>query len=117
MSTRATIHFRSYGETEAIVYRHSDGYPAGLGKDLKLFFKDVKAQCEGTMNGTRFNDPAYLAAKFVVWQADKYCKDIFGKLNFVGIGVCLEDPGDIQYRYILECTDDKPPKITIEEIG
>ena len=27
MSTRATVHFRYGGKTEAIVYRHSDGYP------------------------------------------------------------------------------------------
>ena len=117
MSTRATVHFQYDGKTDAIVYRHSDGYPEGLGEDLKAFFETVKYQCQGTMGGTRFDDPCYLAAKFVVWQADKYSKeDLAGSLNFLGVGVCLEDPGDIEYRYLLECSTNAPPKITIEEI-
>ena len=38
MSTRATVHFKSKGckKPEAIVYRHCDGYPEGLGSDLKV---------------------------------------------------------------------------------
>jgi len=103
MSTRATVHFGSQNADgkftkQAIVYRHHDGYPAGLGKDLKTFLEEVKKTCPDT----RFYDPCYLAAKFVVWQADQYAnKD--NKLDFLSLGVCLEDPSDIEYRYLVIC--------------
>jgi len=117
MSTRATVHFQYGGKTEAIVYRHSDGYPEGLGEDLKEFFADVQKQTKDT----RFDDPSYLAAKFVVWQADKYYayrknKGEHKPLNFLGVGVVLEDPGDIEYRYLLECKDGNPPRVKIEKL-
>ena len=112
MSTRATVHFQQNGRDEAIVYRHYDGYPGanGLESDLKRFFKDVEAQT----SDTRFDDPSYLAAKFVVWQAAQYAKT--EKLDFLGVGVVLEDPGDIEYRYILACENDKTPKIKVEAV-
>ena len=61
MSTRATIHFTRAkgGPPAAIIYRHSDGYPDGLGKDLKAFVKEVRAN----VDDRRFDDPHYLAAK------------------------------------------------------
>ena len=68
MSTRATIHFQEYGHTAAIVYRHSDGYPDGLGADLQRFFSEVQE----TVKDTRFGDPRYLAAKWVVWDASQH---------------------------------------------
>jgi len=110
MSTRATVHFQGYGVTQAIVYRHSDGYPEGLGEDLNIFFTEVEK-----LKDKRFNDPTYLAAKFVVWQAGQYTKPD-SPLDFLSIGVMTEDPGDIEYRYLLACKDDKPPKITIEKV-
>ena len=67
MSTRATIHFHYEGDTKptAIIYRHGDGYPDGLGKDLDQFVKELKENVEDN----RLNDAAYLAAKWVVWDA------------------------------------------------
>jgi len=129
MSTRATVHFcYSNKHPEAIIYRHSDGYPEGLGKDLETFFDDVKAQT----NDTRFTDPCYLAAKFVVWQADKYAVkyDWSAKepkatkanmLDFLSVGVVMKDPGDIEYRYIVACKDgglgDKRPDVTCQKVN
>lgn len=111
MSTRATVHFQSNGETQAIIYRHSDGYPEGLGVDLVQFFKDVQGQTKDT----RFDDPSYLAAKFVVWQASQYATN--GKpLDFLSVGVYLEDPGDIQYRYLVACDNRDVPEVKIEEL-
>lgn len=111
MSTRATVHFEEGGKVKAIVYRHTDGYREGLGKDLECFFQDVQSQTEDT----RFGDATYLAAKFVVWQAHQYAgKDM---LDFLSVGVCLKDPGDIEYRYRVNCDDHLPngyPKVTIE---
>ena len=110
MSTRATVHFQSDGGTRAIIYQHSEGYPSGLGEELKDFLNDVNQ-----LDDKRFNDPTYLAAKFVVWRVAQYApKD--DPLNFLGVGVMLEDPGDIEYRYLLACDSNEIPIITIEEV-
>lgn len=109
MSTRCSIHFTYDAETYANVYRHSDGYPAGILPDLNRFFADVEEQCK---DAPRFNDPSYLAAKFVVWQAGKYARRLNPRtfkeepappLAFLGVGVQTEDPGDIAYRYRVDC--------------
>lgn len=128
MSTRATVHFihtqtKDYpsGEplevpvihTEAIVYRHSDGYPDGLGADLSRFIAEVRG-----LGDSRLNDASYLAAKWVVfdalehqamWQSiyanepDKMPTHYQGRLAFLGVGIVTEDPGDIEYRYFVDC--------------
>lgn len=116
MSTRCTIHFHDGpGETSrAIVYRHADGYPEGdhgVLKDLGRFFDAVEAQTKDT----RFGDPEYLAAKYVVWQAkenavkftwngDTYEIVPSEPLDFLSLGVTLKDPADIEYRYHVRCT-------------
>ena len=118
MSTRATVHFEQNGETQAIVYRHSDGYLEGLGHDLQTFFGDVQLQTRDTC----FSDPCYLAAKFVVWQAARYART--NPLDFLGMGIVMKDPGDIEYRYHVGCNvvvgydvvDRQMPKIVIEKV-
>lgn len=118
MSTRATIHFCEKGSNKpiAIIYRHSDGYPAGLGQDLKEFFRKVKAE----VKDNRFNDPAYLAAKWVVWDAEGRCKALehTHQLDFLGVGIVMEDPSDIEYRYRVICNNSiigtKIPTLTCE---
>lgn len=116
MSTRATIHFMRPGAEKptAIIYRHGDGYPEGLGKDLKKFVAEVKKQCADSMGGMRFNDASYLAAKWVVWDAAQMAKysvekkgDPIQPLNFISVGIVDQDPGDIEYRYTVVC-DGKP---------
>lgn len=112
MSTRSTTHFVSgYEQTpEAIIYRHSDGYPEGHGRDLSLFFQAVEEQTEDR----RFTDPSYLAAKLVVWLADRFAQRYehtangyeyvkSQPLDFLSVGVVQEDPGDIEYRYVVDC--------------
>ena len=107
MSTRCVVNFGYNDEVEAKIYRHSDGYPEGVLPDLKTFFSDVKKQTQDT----RFDDPTYLAAKFVVWQANKYAyhyKD--GKrrrskrLDFLSVGVVMQNPLDIEYEYFVNCS-------------
>ena len=116
MSTRCTINF-AYGENiVATIYRHHDGYPDsdyGVLNSLKKFFTDVELQT----HDTRFTDPSYLAAKFVVWQANEYSKS--GKmLDFLSLGVCNKDPGDIDFRYVVNCEDleENRPTITWERV-
>jgi hypothetical protein len=118
MSTRCTIHFAYGFDTMAIVYRHHDGYPDGehgIVATLNKFFDAVEAQTADT----RFGDPTYLAAKFVVYQAAEYSKDSSGKpLDFLSVGVCTEDPGDIAYRYLLDCKgrdEDGRPTIFVQK--
>jgi len=101
MSTRCNIHFGDRRDgvfvTEANVYRHSDGYPDsqhGVPASLERFFAAVKEQT----SDTRFNDPSYLAAKFVVWQAGEYASN--GKpLDFLSVGIMARDAGDAAYIY------------------
>ena len=135
MSTRAVVNFYNEYEVEgqnrdargrfasgkglvkvrklnAKIYRHGDGYPDGLGKDLQLFLDHVKA----TLKDTRFNDASYLAAKWVVWDAGRMAKyqsydcktdeylPVTNPLNFLSVGIMMEDPGDIEYSYDVICT-------------
>lgn len=101
MSTRCTVHFSHGSLDAAAVYRHYDGYPdedSGMLHTLATFFAAVQAQTKDW----RFNDPSYLAAKYVVWQANEYQKG--QPLDFLGVGVVLTDPGDIEYRYTVDCS-------------
>lgn len=111
MSTRSTINFgygspSNTGENKptAKIYRHSDGYPEGVLPDLKRFFTEVEDQTRGGYSGSRFNDPSYLAAKFVVWQAGEYARDPEKPLEFLSVGVLDEDPGDIAFTYWIDCS-------------
>ncbi len=104
MSTRCTVHFYygDEGNPSAIIYRHSDGYPDtehGVIASLDRFFKDVEAQTGGD---TRFGDPTYLAAKFLVWQANEYRNGAL--LDFLSVAPMLRDPDDIEYRYNVRCS-------------
>jgi hypothetical protein len=111
MSTRSTTHFVLGERPRAIVYRHADGYPSGAGADLLEFLRAVQAQTPDT----RFGDPSYLAAKYVVFLAEPFAVDYewtpdevkttprANRLNFNSVGVCLSDPADIEYRYVVDC--------------
>lgn len=115
MSTRCSIHFTWGAEVQANVYRHSDGYPDGddgVLASLERFFAAVEQQARAD---TRFEDPSYLAAKFVVWQAGMkatrlnphtFKPEPAPPLAFTGVGVQIEDPGDIAYRYRVDCRID-----------
>ena len=117
MSTRCTINFCQSRKTIAKIYRHSDGYPdgpCGVLADLDTFFAAVEAQT----TDTRFGDPSYLAAKFVVWQAEQNTKytPIFAKtdpapLNFLSLGIITRDPGDIEHTYFVDCDTNGRPTV------
>ena len=94
MSTRCTTHFVFDDTPQAIIYRHTDGYPEKAGVDLQAFLKECKK-----LPDSRLNDPSYLAARYVVYLA----RDALSP-NFISVGVCLEDPSDIEYRYTVDCS-------------
>ena len=123
MSTRSTTHFRDVGAERpaAIVYRHSDGYPEGHGADLAAFLDEA-----GKLPDPRFGDPTYLAAKLVVWLARRFATRYdpdtqtwapTGYLDFLSVGVCTADPGDIEYRYVMECGPGRPTVTTWHGYG
>lgn len=112
MSTRCTINFGEGTQVEAKIYRHCDGYPEGdngVLADLQRFFADVESQTKDT----RFGDPSYLAAKFVVWQAYENANVGYtgplphragtpNRLDFLSLGIMAKDPSDIEYRYFVD---------------
>lgn len=111
MSTRSTTHFVDGSQRVAIVYRHSDGYPSGAGRDINTFL-----QACSKLKDSRLDDPSYLAAKYVVFLADmfnshfeKQTNGEYGytrnesKLDFLSVGIMNEDPCDIEYRYVIDC--------------
>ena len=113
MATRTNIHFKYGMGIVATVYRHYDGDEQTVKKDLETFFKDVESETKDT----RFNDPSYLAAKFVVWQADQYSNG--GKLNFLGVGIMNEEGGDIEFRHFVDCgnfDENGHPRIISERV-
>jgi hypothetical protein len=105
----------TYGKRiEARIYRHSDGYPEGLGADLFIFLRAVKSQTKDT----RFTDPSYLAAKFVVWQAGEYADNKAKPLEFLSLGISMEYHGDLEYVYRVDCNNirtDGLPSISVAE--
>lgn len=135
MSTRSTTWFVDAGgrfapvegrpladyDVAARVYRHSDGYPEGHGKELHEFFAAIEAQTRDT----RYGDPSYLAAKLVVYLAREFASDYDPErgefvshaetrpLDFLSVGVCQHDPGDIEYVYVIDCgTRAERPRVT-----
>lgn len=123
MSTRCMINFGSDGVTDARIYRHSDGYPEAVLPDLAEFFGEVRKQT----SDTRFGDPEYLAAKYVVWQANQNTWHYKGAgryekgdpLDFISLGVTLEDHGDCEYIYTIRCgtyDGNGNPTIVMEEV-
>lgn len=116
MSTRSTTHFVYEGEEKptAIIYRHSDGYPEGAGRDILKFLDE----CE-KFEDSRFGDPSYLAARYVVFLASKFANKGYDadfnpipadpwSLEFTGVGVCGADPCDIEFRYVVICGRGRP---------
>lgn len=115
MSTRSTTNFGhgapDGGTLVAKIYRHPDGYPDGMLPDLGDFFRQVEQET----GDPRYGDPAYLAAKWVVWlgrmfsrkydwRRDGYNEEKTGSLDFLSVGVVTSDPGDIEFTYWLDCS-------------
>ena len=115
------VHFCLDGDVDARVYVHGDGYPNGehgMLARLNRFFDRVIFE---TPNDTRFDDPEYLAARFIVWysQIDGADMPYEPHLDFTGIGVAADDHDDIEYIYTVQCgraDDDTLPQVTVREV-
>lgn len=119
MSTRAVIKFNHGRNNVAMVYRHGDGYVEGLGQSLLEFLIDCKS-----LPDSRLTDASYLAAKWVVYDSQEYGKRGDGQgdgytLNFLSVGIVSREPGDIQFRYTINCDQLNQhglPPVKVEEI-
>jgi hypothetical protein len=107
-----TINFTVGKRVEARIYRRSNDHPDGedgVLRDLEQFFASVEEQTEDT----DFDEPSYLAARFVVWQAARIAgmtaartsSEVSSRrpLDFTGVGIVQEDRSDIAYRYFVDC--------------
>ena len=103
MSTRSQIGFYKKAETpldkfEALLYRHSDGYPSGVLPDI-LPFLSWWRKARG------IGDSEYCSARLLQYlcnEYDKYSKRFGEELEFTGTlghGVCKTFQGDIEYFY------------------
>ena len=112
MSTRCSTRFGYGDNTIAIVYRHCDGYPECHGRYLQdLFVRLRDAPFDG-----RLDDPSYLAAKLVVDMSRGFGYDPDEPLDFLGVGIMLDEQGDEDYIYHVDTEThiDGIPTITVE---
>jgi hypothetical protein len=108
MSTRCQIGFyeskeKSLEDFEALIYRHSDGYPDtehGVVKAIAPFLKWWKSQ-------RGIDDLEYLSARLLQWLCNNYDGKGYGHFKegdneYTGIyghGICKDFHGDIEYFY------------------
>ena len=98
MSTRCNVRFMDDSKTpEANIYIHSDGYPDGEHGIVNKFRMFLQCLVDNVRD-KRFNDPSYLAAKFVVFMAHEFAGDNHF-LEFLSVGVVNENAGDGEYVY------------------
>lgn len=101
MGARAVIRFRCGDYVAGAVYLHWYGRPSEVHANMADFFGAVESQCD---SDTRFDDPSYLAAKFVVWFSAKMARDPARPLRFLSIGLAPPDSTD-SWTYDVECAD------------
>ena len=106
MSTRAHVAFgftKNFDEREAMVYVHNDGHPKYMGNEFLRFFDAIQATCEDT----RFDDPEYLAAKYVVWRME-------GRVENIGVSISREPHYSAAFLYLVVCnTNGETPEVYI----
>ena len=82
MSTRANIRITD-GEDQILLYHHCDGYPEGVGAELKEFLKDK-----------RYWDAERIASGLATM------KDRWNQYPYE-CAICLH--GDEEYVYVIDC--------------
>jgi hypothetical protein len=116
VSTRAVVHFVSAVMTQgdgmgiwtptdefrihASVHKWHNGGPEVMAEMLAHFIGEVQQQA----GSARFTEPDLLAARFVVFASQVDAPDDASPLAFTGLGVWTSEPGDIEYRWYLDCT-------------
>lgn len=71
MGTRSLVHFKEDGETLCTIYRQSDGYPEGRGKELAEWLSNIIVVNGMGLNKERIADGAgCLAAQWIAHEKD-----------------------------------------------
>lgn len=113
MGERTSVRFLSgpaSGEAEACIYIHWGGPPNEMTVVFQDFFERIEKDCDGV--NYRYNDPSYLAARFVAFMAmyayDKDDGEELLSLNINGLGVVKDEPrvhaASGFWMYTVQCT-------------
>lgn len=98
MSTRTQIAFGSLKKPEALLYRHSDGYPSGVLHDIMPFLVEYDKK-------RGVDDYEYASARLMQYMTNEYDRMV-GEGNsyggILGYGVSKEYHGDIEFVYVVE---------------
>ena len=120
MSTRCQIGFyqdkdKPIKEWDALIYRHSDGYPDGVLPDIEPFLKKWA-------KGRGLADTEYASARLLQYLCNEYDGDMIRyERNMpedkrftgnLGHGICKDFHGDIEYFYRVH-----PDEIEVYEVG
>lgn len=116
----AILYFRAHSDTRLPIqiYRHFDGEPGVVLKDLQDFFNAMKKQCFRPS----FDDPENVATKYIVWMAPKNSKgphrptlDFGGVFITRGVSEDLppEDPPDHAYTITCSMNPDEIPDVQV----
>jgi hypothetical protein len=111
----AVFHNGDKEKPTAVVYGHWAGDdPTSATETLTEFFKAVEEQ---TPNDRRFNDPSYLAAKYVVFLAHGDKKTVENPLDFLSVGVVRneKDCGPECIAYVDCSNGDNRPTISFDK--
>ena len=100
MGDRGVIKFNGYGKDVAAIYVHHSGSYAD--EVLEEFFTDEVAKHIMRERDNRFDDPSYLAARFVSWYSES---------DGLGIGIVEPDStmGDTTWR--VYCDSRERPRV------
>ena len=84
MSTRATILIREKNEPDVHIYHHCDGYPEGVGSDLKHYLNSLKNY---------------------EWNANDIANALIkgGAIDDNGYELTSCQHGDEEYAYLIDC--------------
>jgi hypothetical protein len=114
MSTRCQIRFIKHDGNEtsvAQIYKHSDGYPENIIKELYDFFDWYYSE----PMSRSFDEPDYTAANFIYYEKNKIAntyKDGSEKLGY-GVEPVGHIHGDEEYLYEVDLTPEDQDEIKV----
>lgn len=102
MGTRSLTHFKENGKTIATIYRQYDGYPSGIGEDIKTALNAGNVEILNGYNRQQapqaFNGIGCLAAYLIGYLKDKKIGNIYV------YPVDSKDCGE-EYTYTIYCNE------------
>lgn len=110
MSTRCITIFKDDDQIVATIYRHSDGYPDGMGADIKSFIiREKQADYDDLIT--------LMAANFVACMNNNHANtvELYPAINYETYNDIIEymEDTDWEYVYIVEGGYKKPIILTI----